>query len=70
LKWDYLVGEAKGGAWTDDAKGQADAANIELWDFRKIVNDISTTIKKQRSYFGDDTLRTIGLFVRAQGESA
>lgn len=54
--------------WTDDAKEQADLAEIELWDFRKIVNDISSTIMAERSYFGDDTLRTIGLFVRAQKE--
>jgi hypothetical protein len=54
--------------WTDDAKEQADLAGIALWDFRKIVGDISSTIVAERSYFGDDTLRTIGLFVRAQKE--
>jgi hypothetical protein len=56
--------------WTDDAKRQADAAGIELWDFRKIVNAIAKAIKDQRSHFGDDTLRTISLFVRAQDEGA
>jgi len=51
--------------WTDEAKSAADAANIHLWDFRQIVRDISDSIRGQRSYFSDDALRTINLFVRA-----
>jgi hypothetical protein len=54
--------------WTDDAKRQADAAKIELWDFRDLVSRIATAIQEKTSYFGDDTLRTIGLYVKASNE--
>jgi hypothetical protein len=54
--------------WTDDAKREADAADIDLWDFRVVVRGIDTAIRDDPSYFGDDTLRTIGLFVKATGE--
>jgi hypothetical protein len=51
--------------WTEDAKREADAAGIELWDFREVVSRIATAIEHKTSYFGDDTLRTIGLYVKA-----
>jgi hypothetical protein len=51
--------------WTEDAKAVADEAGIELWDFRKIMREIAHSIHDKRSYFTDDTLRTINLFVRA-----
>jgi hypothetical protein len=51
--------------WTDDAKREANAAGIELWDFRDVVSRIATAIENETSYFGDDTLRTIGLYVKA-----
>lgn len=51
--------------WTPEAKAAADAAAIELWDFRTIMREISASIRDKRSYFTDDTLRTINLFVRA-----
>jgi hypothetical protein len=52
-------------AWTPDAKRAADAAGVELWDFRSIMSEIANAMRQKRSYFTDDTLRTIGLFVRA-----
>jgi len=52
-------------SWTDEAKSQADNAGIELWDFRQIMAEIAEAIEHQRTYFTDDTLRTINLFVRA-----
>jgi len=51
--------------WTHDAKAAADAEGIELWDFRKLMRDIAKSIRDTRSYFTDDTLRTINLFARA-----
>jgi hypothetical protein len=51
--------------WTPDAKAAADAEGIELWDFRKLMRDIAKSIRDTRSYFTDDTLRTINLFARA-----
>jgi hypothetical protein len=51
--------------WTPEAKREADKANIKLWDFRKIMQKIADHIRDKRSYFTDDTLRTIHLFVHA-----
>jgi hypothetical protein len=50
--------------WTDDAEA-ADAANIQLWDFHNLMRERANSLKGKRSYFSDDTLRTIGLYVRA-----
>ena len=52
--------------WTTEAKRQADAAKVELWDFRNIMRDIADAVKSETAYFTDDTLRTIHLFVRLQ----
>ena len=51
---------------TDDAKAAAVKAGIELWDFRKLILKLAKTIGDERTYFTDDTLRTINLFARAQ----
>jgi hypothetical protein len=51
--------------WTEDALTQANNAGIALWSFQEIMHEIADTIRDQRSYFTDDTLRTINLFVRA-----
>ena len=51
--------------WTPDAKLPADSSGIELWDFRTVMREISVSIRNTRSYFTDETLRTINLFVRA-----
>jgi len=55
--------------WTPDAKAAADAQGIELWDFRQIMREIAESIRTTRSYFTDDTLRTINLFVRALADA-
>ena len=53
-------------SWTPEAKEKADEAKIELWDFNnKIVKEIADQMRDAHSYFTDDTLRTINLFVRA-----
>ena len=51
--------------WTDEAKKIADKNKIELWDFRRILKEIAEVTKKQRSYFKDDTLRTLQLYVKS-----
>jgi hypothetical protein len=51
--------------WTPDAKAAADKAGIELWDFKDIMRQIAHSIRDKRSYYTDDTLRTINLLTRA-----
>jgi hypothetical protein len=51
--------------WTPEAKAAADDAKVVLWDFRQIMNEIAQSIHNSRSYFTDDTLRTLSLFARA-----
>jgi hypothetical protein len=55
--------------WTPEAKQEADAAGVELWDFQKILREIADDTRNKRSYFNDDTLRTINLFVRALADA-
>lgn len=51
--------------WTEEAELQATAKSIVLWSFQDIMHEIADAIRHERSYFTDDTLRTINLFVRA-----
>jgi hypothetical protein len=55
--------------WTSDAKSAAVAAGIELWDFRDLMRQIAQSLANKRSYFTDDTLRTIHLFARAVADA-
>ena len=48
---------------TEEAKSEAE--KIELWHFRDALNEIAEAAKGQAGYFGDDTLRTIVLYVKA-----
>ena len=48
--------------WTDDAKSEADQEGIILWDFRDLLSAIARLCHGNKSYFMDDTLRTIQLF--------
>lgn len=52
--------------WTDEAKKRAEQENIILWDFRQVLNDIAHAYKDAKTYFTDDTLRTIQLFDKSQ----
>ena len=52
--------------WTEEAKAAADAEDIRLWDFRKILDEVADTCRDRRTYFTDDTLRTIQLYERAR----
>jgi hypothetical protein len=51
--------------WTPEAAAEAEKAGVVLWSFQEIMREIAATIRHKRSYFTDDTLRTINLFVRA-----
>jgi hypothetical protein len=51
--------------WGEEAKRQADRAGIILWDFRRMIREIAEASHKKRTYFTDDTFRTIQLFVKA-----
>ncbi|MGB2841688.1 MAG: hypothetical protein WBC40_04315 [Halobacteriota archaeon] len=48
--------------WEEKAKEQADREGITLWDFREILREIAKTCCDTKTYFTDDTLRTIQLF--------
>ena len=52
--------------WTPEAKAAADDAGVELWSFKQILREIAQSLRDTRSYFTDDTLRTIHLFMRAR----
>jgi hypothetical protein len=51
--------------WEEDALKQAKKAKVELWDFRKILEAIAEACQDSRSYFADDTLRTVQLLQRS-----
>ncbi|MEE9204940.1 MAG: hypothetical protein V3U08_07965 [Nitrospirales bacterium] len=51
--------------WTEDVPKVASEHGIELWDFRKMVQEIGGLSQDKRSYFADDTIRTIQLFAKA-----
>jgi hypothetical protein len=51
--------------WTDEASNEADHLGIQLWDFRDILEAIASACKGNKTYFMDDTLRTIQLFLRS-----
>ncbi len=51
--------------WTEDAAKAAIEQCIELWDFRKIVVEIANASQDKRSYYTDDTMRTIQLFAKS-----
>jgi len=52
--------------WQDAAKTQADREGIILWDFRSILKEIAALCREKKTYFTDDTLRTIQLLMRTE----
>lgn len=52
--------------WTPEAKDKADESGIILWDFRKLLKEIADKCRNNKTYFTDDTLRTIQLFVKTE----
>jgi hypothetical protein len=51
--------------WTAEAKEEADREGIILWDFREILKEIAESCRGKKTYFTDDTLRTIQLFLKS-----
>jgi len=51
--------------WTDEAEKEAGRQGVVLWDFRDILRAIADTCVGRKTYFADDTLRTIQLFLRS-----
>jgi len=51
--------------WQDKAEIEAERLQIQLWDFKAILKEIADSFRKDRTYFIDDTLRTLQLFSRA-----
>jgi hypothetical protein len=50
---------------TSAARRIADRHKIELWDFRDLVCEIADSSRDHKTYFTDDTARTIQLFAKA-----
>jgi hypothetical protein len=51
--------------WDNAVRSKANAAGIELCDFRDVMRVIASEVKSKTAYFGNDTLRTVHLFARA-----
>lgn len=51
--------------WEAGVEEAAAAHGIELWDFRQLMREIAELGRGKRTYFGDDTLRTLSLFAKA-----
>jgi hypothetical protein len=56
--------------WKPGVKEAAAEHGVELWDFRELMAQIAELGRHERTYFGDDTLRTLTLFVKALGSNA
>lgn len=50
---------------TDAAKRQARRRRIELWYFPEIMAEMAEAFRHKRTYFTDDTLRTLHLYAKA-----
>jgi len=51
--------------WTEGAEAVAREQKVELWDFRDIMREIAAAFRTKRTYFADDTLRTLHLYAVA-----
>ena len=51
--------------WNKDVPTAAKQAGVKLWDFRDIINEIALRTSAERTYYTDDTLRTLQLMVKA-----
>jgi len=54
--------------WNDDVPEAAKQAGVILWDFRDILNEIAQVHGRDRTYFIDDTMRTLQLMARTMLE--
>jgi len=51
--------------WNDDVPIHAHKAGIELWNFRELLIEIANHTKSLRTYFVDDTMRTLQLMAKS-----
>ena len=51
--------------WQEDVPAAAEEAGVELWDFKEILKEIAAKYRSDRTYFTDDTLRTLQLMAMA-----
>ncbi len=51
--------------WEPEAKVIADKEGIILWNFPDILKEIANACSKGKSYFPDDTMRTLQLFIKS-----
>lgn len=51
--------------WESDAKAIADEQGIILWHFPDLLRDLADACAKGKTYFTDDTLRTLQLFMKS-----
>jgi len=51
--------------WDEDVPAVAKQAGVELWDFRAILQEIAERCRSDRTYFTDDTMRTLQLMAKA-----
>lgn len=51
--------------WDNNVPTAANLVGIKLWDFRDILNEIAREIGKDKTYYKDDTLRTLQLMAKA-----
>jgi hypothetical protein len=56
--------------WQNGVEEAAKAEGILLWDFRHLIADLAAAFRNQRTYFGDDTLRTLHLYALAGTEKS
>ena len=51
--------------WENDVEGAAATKGIALWDFRNILIEMSQACHGRRTYFTDDTMRTLDVMTKA-----
>ena len=54
--------------WQDDVPFAAEDPGVKLWDFKDILHEIARTSVSERTYFTDDTMRTLQLMAMATRE--
>jgi len=51
---------------TPEAFSQAKEKEVAIWRFPDLLREIAQKLESNSSYFVDDTVRTIGLFIRSE----
>ena len=55
--------------WDDDIPEAAAKMGVELWDFQAILQQIAEMCRSDRTYFTDDTMRTLQLMARVMNQA-